>query len=110
MRRKVILFYLILALVSFVLGLAHAWADDLDFRRPDHQLHGAVAYGLTFTGSALLRKAGIPTPGAQLASGFLVMSAGVLKEALDKQFSAGDLKADAVGVLSGGLFAVVIEF
>lgn len=59
-------------------------------------------------GGQLLREAGVPA--APLCAGLLVLAAGSLKEALDKNPSGGDFQANAVGAAGGALAAFVIRF
>jgi hypothetical protein len=96
-----------------VIGLlfsSSAYASDkhLDLNQRDHQLHAGVAYGATLAMNQVFKATDTPLPA--LCAAFSVFTVGVVKESLDPAFSAGDLKANALGVASGTIFNLSFKF
>ena len=83
-------------------------ADDtgLNINQTDRQLHMAVSAASTFALTEVFRSLDYPV--APLLAGAVVLNAGLVKEAFDGQFSAGDMKANALGV--GAAMGISLAF
>lgn len=73
----------------------------------DKLLHFSVAYGATLSGIMIYKKLGVPDGWSQVLSAITVMSAGIVKENLDSQFDTGDIKANALGTVTGVAFTLI---
>lgn len=76
----------------------------------DKMLHASVSALASITLYTALRRANIPKVPASIASAFLVMSAGLIKETRDDHADIQDIKANAIGTALGTGFNLVINF
>lgn len=77
----------------------------------DRKIHYLASYGLTMTGVAYLTSKKVPLGTSILFSMLGTLAIGVAKEKfLDDPWSQGDIKANVLGIASGGLVSWVIHF
>lgn len=84
------------------------FADEFNIKDSDKQLHLAVSYAATLSGTALYEKMELPVP--TLLAGATTMLAGYLKERTDKVYSKADMQANGYGTLAGMVFCWTFKF
>lgn len=107
--RRLSLLAVVISLLAFMLAFLAKTAacDELDYRRRDHQAHTAIAGVASLASSEFFRSV-LPPHQRRLAPflGFgLTMTAGLVKEMLDPELSAGDVAANAIGAGSGAFLS-----
>ncbi len=98
----------LLVTLGMICASSPAQADDFSPRDLDKQAHMAVSYGITLTGSVVLRRYKVTRWKAVAISVATAMALGTFKElALDGSFSTADELANGIGagVAAGLVFA-----
>lgn len=74
----------------------------------DKTLHFTASYALTTTSYQVYKKTKWKHPKTMAAITSLAI--GCLKEATDREWDGGDMRANVAGVVAGAMFNVVLEF
>jgi hypothetical protein len=95
---------------ALALGASFARADELDLFAVDKEAHVAVSYGLSLSGTLVLRRAGVPRWQSVAIAAAATLALGAFKElALDDPGSWGDMGANTLGVAGSAAFVFALE-
>ncbi len=90
--------------VLYAILCSVAKADSFSLKDTDKQLHVVTSYAGTLTLGAIYERIGVKKAMAPIASAVSMFFVGLAKESLDSEYSSGDVKANAIGCIAGGLF------